>query len=441
MIYHYLGALLTLPLLFAILSTIIEFRFPRKKCILLMTATIAFLYSPTAVLILMGFNLMELYSYVSLSTGVPCLLCFLYLARYRDGSFLFAFLSVYVLAAFGTIFSFIAAIYLPFQNEIEIIFLHFSFLLILYLIFRYLFRAKYFPAARARGNLWSLYCLLPLLSLVLIKMYANSPGQNWDIGNKVTLPYLGFIYPYAIPALVVLLVLFCCMLILIMLMITSNHRIAMEREEKMHLDFYAETLNQRLADTEEKNDNLRILRHDIHFHINAVSSMLQQHKMDDAATYLHDLGGVFNQTKIEKYSVNPSLNAILDFYAQKTAELSIGFIHAIKVPREMPLADIDLGVIISNALENAINACNKMSDQSKPYVDIKFIRHRQQYILDICNPYEGLIAFDDNRLPITERTGHGYGTKSIIAICKKYNATVDYLAESGIFTLRIMFTE
>ena len=81
-----------------------------------------------------------------------------------------------------------------------------------------------------------------------------------------------------------------------------------------------------------------------------------------------------------------------------------------------------------------------MTDESNPYVNIKLIRHRQQYILDISNPYVGAITFEDNR-PVTEHADHGYGSQSILAICKKYDATIDYQAEAGIFILRIMFTE
>lgn len=440
MIYHYIEALLTLPLLFAILSTLVEFRFPRKKCLLIISATIVIISFITVSLNLMGFSQMNVYAYVGIITGLPSFLCVFYLAKYRDGSFVFAFLSEYVLAGFCTIFSFITAFYLPFPDEIEIIFLHFGFLLTLYLMFRFLFREKYFPAARTKGNLWLLYCLLPLLSLVLIKMYSSSPGQDLDIYNKVALPYLGFIYPYIIPMLIVLLAMFCFMQILIILMITSNHRIAMDREEKIQIDFYAHTLSQRLVDTEEKNDSLRILRHDIRFHINNVFSMLQQDKVADAKTYLTDLGISFDQTTIKKYCLNPIINATLDFYAKRAFELGIEFIHTITVPSKMPIADMDLGVIISNALENAINACNKMSDKADLYVNIKFIRRRQQYILDICNPYAGIIAFDENR-PISEQSDHGYGSKSILAICKKYDATIDYRAVAGVFTLRIMFTE
>jgi len=317
MIYHYIESLLTMPLLFAILSTLVEFRFPRKKCILIISATITFIFFITVALNLLGFSQMKLYTYVWFITGIPSFLCIFYLAKYRDGGFLFVFLSEFVLAGFCTIFSFIAAYYLPYPDEIEIIFLHFIFLSALYLIFRLLFRDKYFPAARTRGNLWYLYCLLPLFSLLLFKMYSTSPGQKLDIDNKVALPYLGYIYPYSFPFLIVLLAMFCYLLILIMLMITYNHRIAMEREEKMHLDFFADTLNQKLLDTEEKNDRLRILRHDIHFHINAISAMIQNNKIDDAKTYLHDLGVIFDQTKAEKYCLNPVINAILDFFAGK----------------------------------------------------------------------------------------------------------------------------
>ncbi len=56
------------------------------------------------------------------------------------------------------------------------------------------------------------------------------------------------------------------------------------------------------------------------------------------------------------------------------------------------------------------------------------------------NYYEGEITFE-NGLPKTSRdTGyHGFGVKSMSYIVKKYNGYMNMSAESGVFTLDIVF--
>ena len=56
----------------------------------------------------------------------------------------------------------------------------------------------------------------------------------------------------------------------------------------------------------------------------------------------------------------------------------------------------------------------------------------------ICiSPSQGKIIIEEQDGPVTTRKGHGTGTQSIAAFCKKYNAIWDYQAEDGWFRLRI----
>jgi hypothetical protein len=44
------------------------------------------------------------------------------------------------------------------------------------------------------------------------------------------------------------------------------------------------------------------------------------------------------------------------------------------------------------------------------------------FMFKISNRYNGVIVLDDNGIPTNPKEGHGYGIRSIIAFCEKYDA-------------------
>lgn len=59
------------------------------------------------------------------------------------------------------------------------------------------------------------------------------------------------------------------------------------------------------------------------------------------------------------------------------------------------------------------------------------------FMFEIANPYKGQITFGRNGLPTSTRTGHGTGTRSIMAFCEKHNAFYNFSTEGGWFKLVI----
>lgn len=96
---------------------------------------------------------------------------------------------------------------------------------------------------------------------------------------------------------------------------------------------------------------------------------------------------------------------------------------------------------LSNTLENAYNACLEQPRNSKRFIELKFIQHNKQFVLDICNSYRGTVKFDIEGFPISQKEGHGVGGRSIFAFIRKYHATFDYSAIKGIFSFRLMFSD
>lgn len=106
------------------------------------------------------------------------------------------------------------------------------------------------------------------------------------------------------------------------------------------------------------------------------------------------------------------------------------------------LNDADIYSLFGNALDNAMEAVNKIPDPERRFVSIN--AHKTGGFVSVCikNSYEGTVLFDGNGLPKTTKENavyHGYGIKSIDYITHKHGGSLDLSAENNVFTISILF--
>lgn len=105
------------------------------------------------------------------------------------------------------------------------------------------------------------------------------------------------------------------------------------------------------------------------------------------------------------------------------------------------LEPIDLYSLMSNALSNAMRTLEK-ADGKDRILSITLKQEKGIRTLEIDNFYKGEVRFDDQGLPLSDKDdgkNHGYGSKSISYIVKKYSGTVSYRTDHNIFRLIVSF--
>lgn len=135
------------------------------------------------------------------------------------------------------------------------------------------------------------------------------------------------------------------------------------------------------------------------------------------------------------YCSDPILNATLTAYFEKARNLGITIEHHLAIPESLPVDSAELSICFANALENATKACAELPENERKII-IRCIC-RPAFMVEIANPYKGQITLGRNGLPTSTRTGHGTGTRSIMAFCEKHNAFYDFSTEGGWFKLVI----
>lgn len=199
--------------------------------------------------------------------------------------------------------------------------------------------------------------------------------------------------------------------------------------ERAHI----EGIIQQNTETEER---LRIERHDLRHRLNSIRSMLERGDYEEAVAYINTSMQFFNTASVQRTCQNPILDSVFTSMFAHAKHSSIQIESTLAIPNELPVDATDLSVVVANALENAVHACENLPKEDR-VIRCKYVV-TPRHMLQISNPYAGTVTFDENGHPTTDRAEHGIGTRSIVAFCDKYGATLDYKVKDGWFHLRIV---
>ena len=104
------------------------------------------------------------------------------------------------------------------------------------------------------------------------------------------------------------------------------------------------------------------------------------------------------------------------------------------------LHTMDLYSLFGNALDNAIEAVEKIKEEERRQIDVIIYRQQHFLVINIVNPVAEQTLFE-NGLPVTtkmDKNFHGFGVRSMKYIVKKYDGFINATEEDGCFSLKML---
>lgn len=205
------------------------------------------------------------------------------------------------------------------------------------------------------------------------------------------------------------------------------------------------TLYQNLLLTKQVNEvqnmymTMRGWRHDYHNHLQTLKAHLKLNQVEEAKVYLDRLEVDLDSINKLIESGNVNIDAILNSKLSLALKDDIEINYNAEVPQELTVSDIDLCVLIGNLIDNAVESCNKMTEQEGD----KFIRLyigvlKKQLYISITNATNEVVRKLDEDYITTKRGNHGHGLKRINNIVEKYEGYINRKNEPGVFVTEIM---
>lgn len=138
---------------------------------------------------------------------------------------------------------------------------------------------------------------------------------------------------------------------------------------------------------------------------------------------------------------NIILDTLIDGKINIAKEHNITYTWDISVPEHLPFDDIDLCILIGNALDNAFDACISNNYSNNKFVNITIHYKNECLYCNFSNSYaHKLITSSKNRFLSTKSNfrQHGYGVPSIQYVVNKYNGLLETSTQDNIFILKTL---
>ena len=106
------------------------------------------------------------------------------------------------------------------------------------------------------------------------------------------------------------------------------------------------------------------------------------------------------------------------------------------IPHSVGVDEMQLAIAISNLLENAIHACDKVPEAER-FIEVT-AKYKQQLLLEISNSCMEKAKLDEDGYPVASEDGHGIGTRSVIDFARKTGSEIRYIADDNMFKVRMI---
>lgn len=215
----------------------------------------------------------------------------------------------------------------------------------------------------------------------------------------------------------------------------ENERYRLENEKfRMEKEYYENVMNDQ--------EYVKAIKHDMK---NTMISLQTCIKSGDYS-HLNDILGRLND-ELDRSDVihtgNVTVDAVVNNKLHLHSDKKIDVTLEARLPEVINIDDLDICVLLGNAIDNAIEACDRL-DKDK-FIDIKMKYDRRSLFISVvnsCNDAE-LVKSQGRYLSLkpSDQQIRGFGLKNIERIIKSYEGNLTIKNENNHFTIAMVIPE
>lgn len=220
---------------------------------------------------------------------------------------------------------------------------------------------------------------------------------------------------------------------LLLLFYTRQSKKRLEEVNQLNMQYF--NLQKRYyEDSLEQYEDMRRFRHDINNHIFMMTKLSEENRINELKKYISEMSKNYESL----CSIHTG-NFIADCMISRTVqelEKNKDFVFELDghFPKSSIMEDIDLCALLSNLLDNAREALEKV--ETRKYLQIEVKRYQSRCYLVVRNTVQEE-KIDFSKSSKTDQKYHGYGIKSIRKIVEKYCGEVTWKCTDNMVEVRI----
>ncbi len=291
----------------------------------------------------------------------------------------------------------------------------------------------WYPASHAARQLleddalaptWYVFWILPVIFISLNLFFIPENPSILEQG-RLRLLYILFSF--------VLLVLLLLSYLLFYYMTSSLNRNNRLRLENQFLSLQQARYDSLLTTTRQ----IRQARHDMRHHFHVLQGFAAQGNMEGILNYLAEVQG-----NIPTGDLGLCKNAVVDsvagYFSLLYRENGIPLSFRLDLPRDLPVPDTDLCSVLSNLLENAMEASLRTAPEKRKVQVSARLHSGNMLLLSIENNYDGEVQEKNGVFLSSKHPREGIGLQAVRHIAEKSGGYIRFHYGNGVFIANVM---
>ncbi len=220
-----------------------------------------------------------------------------------------------------------------------------------------------------------------------------------------------------------------------------------ERQKHFVEEQQVKAMKKRLEEAENFYGNIRKVRHEMKNHMANIKGLAGAGEYGEIGDYIRRMDETMQELEYKYVTGNAVTDVIINDKCRRAEKAGIRFDADFRYGGEIPV--FDMGIILNNLLDNAIEACEKL-ETGKGFVRLSLKRKKQFLILYVENSFDGAVPVSKGSpLPPTTKqsilpgiiTEHGIGLENVRDIAERYFGGVNIKVKGDVFHVTVMLQQ
>lgn len=195
-----------------------------------------------------------------------------------------------------------------------------------------------------------------------------------------------------------------------------------KQQEKQYEELYA------------NSQEVRKLRHNYKNFLLGVLTEVEKENLDNIKRALDNELDILNIVpSVEVKTGNTTFDSLLNYKIAQAYQYKIKFEFEFQKMSTVNFSDIDLAVLIGNAIDNAIEATAKVENEKERIIEFFAKANNSQLIINIINPTNKEVDVLNLTTSKSDAHNHGFGILTMMQIAQKYQGDVVFNYENKKF--------
>ena len=220
-----------------------------------------------------------------------------------------------------------------------------------------------------------------------------------------------------------------------------------ERQKHFVEEQQVKAMRERLEEAENFYGSIRKVRHEMKNHMANIKGLTEAGEYGEIEEYVRRMDETMQELEYKYVTGNAVTDVIINDKCRRAEKAGIRFGADFRYGGEIPV--FDMGIILNNLLDNAIEACEKL-EPGKGFIRLSLKRKKQFLILYVENSFDGAVPVrKGSSLPPTTKqsilpgiiTEHGIGLENVRDIAERYFGGVNIKVKGDVFHVTVMLQQ